>query len=318
MVLDRARERRRIDLAREIVVGAQHLQVAQRQQLLGVCGIDRVPAHLHAVLGRAHHGRSNALPGRQQRPGERPVRGSLAERLAEWLPHVAERLAFLAVDVLANPARENDAVVLFRRAERRREEKRLNLGWQRVVAYGAQNGIRHPGRHRVELGRGRRIADLPIEAGATGDCLAARLEDANAAVILRRQQTPANVQSCRLHDAAVFDDGEVGRSPADINIQQAARLSLGQLDGPGSVGGEQGLEMVAGAGTHKVAALGREQVGDGPCVVAPNRLTGQDDGAGIDVVRRQACLPIRVVHEPAEGLIVDALAPGHVWGQMDR
>ena len=76
--------------------------------------------------------------------------------------------------------------------------------------------------------------------------------------------------------------------------------------------------MVAGAGTHKVAALGREQVGDGPCVVAPNRLTGQDDGAGIDVVRRQACLPIRVVHEPAEGLIVDALAPGHVWGQMDR
>ena len=60
-------------------------------------------------------------------------------------------------------------------------------------------------------------------------------------------------------------------------------------------------------GADELAALLGQDAGDALRVLAPQRLAGQDHGAGIDIVGMQSRPRIGVVDDLAERRIVDAL-----------
>ena len=67
------------------------------------------------------------------------------------------------------------------------------------------------------------------------------------------------------------------------------RLSSSLRDprGARAVGGEHGFHVMAGGGADELAALLRQHLGDALRVLAPQRLAGEDDRAGVDVVGLQ-------------------------------
>ena len=83
------------------------------------------------------------------------------------------------------------------------------------------------------------------------------------------------------------------------------------------MGGEEGLEVVAGGGADEVAPLGGEDVGDGAGVVSADGFASQDNGAGVHLFRAQAGLFICCIDDTAEGLVVYALPAGSVGGEVD-
>ena len=141
--------------------------------------------------------------------------------------------------------------------------------------------------------------------------LSARLQHADAAVGIGGQQAPADVQRSRLEDAAVLDDGELRCAAADVDVQETLVVALTHGDRAGPVGREQSLEVVSRRGTDEVAPLGGEKVRDGARIVAADRLAGQDDGTGVDVLGTEARCRIRVVDQTAEGLIVVDMHAAH-------
>jgi hypothetical protein len=58
----------------------------------------------------------------------------------------------------------------------------------------------------------------------------------------------------------------------------------------------------------KATALGGEEVGDRARIVAANRFTGQNDGAGIDVARAQAGFAVGGVDKLPQRPIVDTFS----------
>src|SRR5437016_4750190 len=87
----------------------EHLKVLARHQLARLRDVYRAPGQLHAVLRSAERGRADALPRRQQPPGQAPFVDTPAQRSPEPPAQIAEIALFTAVDVLADAAREHDA-----------------------------------------------------------------------------------------------------------------------------------------------------------------------------------------------------------------
>ena len=101
------------------------------------------------------------------------------------------------------------------------------------------------------------------------------------------------MQRGRGGDAAGFDDSELRRAPADVDVEDALLRVVRDAGGARAVGGEQRFHVMAGGGADEVAALGRDHAGDRLGVVAAQRLAGQDHHAGIDVDRDPARPPRR-------------------------
>src|SRR5947199_391263 len=98
-----------VDRALEGHRGLEHLEILSRQQLARLRDVYRVSGQLHAVLRSAERCRADALPRRQQPPGQAPFVDTPAQRSPEPPAQIAEIALFTAVDVLADAAREHDA-----------------------------------------------------------------------------------------------------------------------------------------------------------------------------------------------------------------
>ena len=64
-------------------------------------------------------------------------------------------------------------------------------------------------------------------------------------------------------------------------------IFAGQGDGAGAIGRHQRFHIMAGRGAHELAAFLGEQIGDGAGIISLQRFAGQDNGAGVDVLRCQ-------------------------------
>ena len=116
---------------------------------------------------------------------------------------------------------------------------------------------------------------------------------------------------------ALLDQAELGGAAADVDVEDALALVAGNPRGAGAVGGQHRFHVMAGGGGDEFAALLGQDRGDALRVLAPQRLAGEDDHAGIDVVGMQFGGGIGVVDDGAELGVVDALL-ALVGRQRDR
>ena len=72
-----------------------------------------------------------------------------------------------------------------------------------------------------------------------------------------------------------------------------------------------------GGGADELAGLLGEQVGDGARVLALNRLAGEDNGAGVDLVAFDPCIRVSAADEAGQFFDVDGVV-GKIRRQQDR
>ncbi len=92
---------------------------------------------------------------------------------------------------------------------------------------------------------------------------------------------------------------------------------VGDPRGARAVGGEHRLHVMAGGGGDEIAALLGQQPGDRLGVLAPERLAGEDDDAGVDVGGLEAGGRVGLVDDGGERRVVDALV-ALIGGQRHR
>ena len=170
--------------------------------------------------------------------------------------------------------------------------------------------IGHALRHLVELRGREHVAARPVEAGLAGVKAAGRIEPHDAADVVDHLQPAADMQRGGRDHVALLDDGELGGAAADIEVEDALALLVRHLRRARAVGGQHRFHVVPGGGGDEIAALLRQQPGDGLGILAPQRLAGEDDHAGVDVPGLYARRRIGLIDDDAERGVVDTLVAG--------
>ena len=165
-------------------------------------------------------------------------------------------------------------------------------------------------RDLVELRRRQHVAPAPEEAGLARVVAPGRIEPHDAADLVHHLQPAADMQRRGRHHVAVLDDAELGGAAADVDVEDALVLVMRHLRGARAIGRQHRLHVVPGGGGDEIAALLRQQAGDGLGILAPQRLAGEDHHAGVDVVGLHAGGGVGGIDDGAERGVVDALVAG--------
>ena len=174
----------------------------------------------------------------------------------------------------------------------------------------ATSEIRHALRHLVELRGREHVAARPVEAGLAGVEFARRIQPHDAADAVDHLQPAADMQRRGRDHVALGDDGELGGAAADVEVEDALALLVRHLRRARAVGGEHRFHVVPGSGGDEIAALLGQERSDGLRILAPQRLAGEDDHAGVDVPGLQAGRRIGLVDDARQRGVVDALVAG--------
>ena len=306
MTADRLRYASRVDRAGQVHVGLQHLQVLARQQHAGVGDVDRVTGELHAVFGSADGRGADAFPRGQQRVRQLARVHAPAHRGAQAPAEVTEIARLAAVDILGHAAREHHAREPFEGLERLGEPKRRHLCLRWILRERREERIGHPVRDTPDLIVGHGSADRPFDAGIPRELLAGGIQARDSSALVRHE-APADVDRRGVDHAPVLDQRQLGRAAADVDIEHRPLQIARGLRGARAVRGQQRLHVVAGRGADELAAHLRDHLGDRLGVLAPQRLAGEDDGAGVDVVGVDARLGVGAVDDLAHRPLVDSL-----------
>ena len=85
----------------------------------------------------------------------------------------------------------------------------------------SEQGFGHCIGHLIELFGRNRVAELPFEAGAFGVSLAGGIETNDAEILVDHLQASADMISGGRQNAALFDQRQLGRAAANVDIENA-------------------------------------------------------------------------------------------------
>ena len=115
---------------------------------------------------------------------------------------------------------------------------------------------------------------------------AAGLLDAHdPAVRLETDEPRADIERGEVDDLAVGADRDLGGAAADVDVHHPALVADRARHRARAVGRHHRLQAVAGADRDQPAGLPREQFADRARVAPLHRDAGQDQRAGVDLVR---------------------------------
>ena len=171
---------------------------------------------------------------------------------------------------------------------------------------GGDQRVGHAVGDLFHVGERDGVAAVPGKAGALGVMLSRRIE-AHDLAVLDHLQAAADMHGGGGDHLAVLDQAELCGAAADIDVEDALVLVAGNARGAGAVGRQHRFHVMAGGGGDEFAALLGQDLGDALRVLAAQRLAGQNDHAGVDIVGMQIGGVIGVVDDGAELFVVDAL-----------
>ncbi len=177
----------------------------------------------------------------------------------------------------------------------------------RPLGQRLDQSVGHAVRDHVEIVRPDGVALDPGKSGLAGMEFAGRIEPGDLGGLVDHLQAAADMHRGGRRDLAFLDQRQLGGAAPDIDIEDALVLVVRHPRGAGAERRQERFHVMPGGGADELAALLGQDAGDALRVLAPQRLAGQDHGAGIDIVGMQARARIGVVDDLAERRIVDAL-----------
>ncbi len=170
---------------------------------------------------------------------------------------------------------------------------------------------------RLRSGGGSGLPERKPDAQRRGDLACRRLDAREAGLVVLDDQPAADRNGAGCEDAAVLDEGELGGSAADIDVEHGCIAAARQRDGTGSVCRHLAFHMVARGGADELAGFFREQVGNGARIAALECLAGEDDGAAVDRLALDPGEGVATADEACELVDVDRVV-GPVGREQDR
>src|SRR5246127_4372476 len=155
-------------------------------------------------------------------------------------------------------------------------------GWRRSISPMTMRAMRAATRWRSPGASGAPSASSMPRAWAI--CSAGSLEGGGPPVSPFDDHPPPHRNGAGGQDAAVLDQREFGRAAADVDIEQCRVVTARERDGARSMGCHLAFHVVAGRGADEFAGFLGEEIRDGACVAALERLAGQNDGAAVDLL----------------------------------
>ena len=122
--------------------------------------------------------------------------------------------------------------------------------------------------------------------------LAHRVQARNArlavADVVGHQESPAGVHGCGGDQLTTLNETELGGAAADVDVEDAAARVKRAPCRARAVHRQHRLHVVAGGGADEFTALLGQHGRDGLAVFAAQGFTGQDHGAGVNLVGMQS------------------------------
>jgi hypothetical protein len=233
------------------------------------------------------------------------LRDTQGNGVAKLGAEVAEVARLALIDIFADAAGKHHAVDATEFGNRIGEVKMRDIVRQRPRRDRSDECIGHAVGDVLQVGGHDGIAAAPGKAGTLGVMLAGRVE-ADDLAVLDHLQAAADMHRGGRDHFAVFDQAELGGAAADVDIEDALAAVVRHPRGAGAVGRQHRLHVMSGGGGDEFAALLGKDLGDALRVLAPQRFTGQNDDAGIDLVGRQGGRGIGIVDDGAELGVIDA------------
>ena len=300
-------------------VARQHRQVLQRQ-LVGIGDQDGVAADLNRKLRGADDGRANALARVPDRSKVAPMRQQMAQLLGEVGAEIAEAPSFPLIEIFRDPAGKGDGIDApvgeLGRPGFGHEQRPCKLARLAQIDQSHDHAS-HARGDALAVARRERRTERELDAESLGNLLGRRFDAREAAAVAFDDQPAAHRNGARSQDAAVLDQREFGRAAADVDIEQCRVVTARERDGARSMGCHLAFHVVAGRGADEFAGFLGEEIRDGACVAALERLAGQNDGAAVDLLAFDAGIGVAAADETGEIVEVDGVV-GPVGRQQDR
>ena len=156
------------------------------------------------------------------------------------------------------------------------------------------------------LGR-ERAAELELDAELGGKAPAGLLDAHDAAGVVEADEARADVDGGEVDHLAVGADRDLRGAAADVDVHHRRVVADRARDRAGAVGGHHGFQVVAGRDRDHLAGLAREQFADLAGIAPAHGDTGQDQGAGVDLVGIDLGVLVLALDEGAERVGVDGL-----------
>ena len=220
--------------------------------------------------------------------------------MTQQAAHVAEVLGFAAIHIFAHAAGEHHALDLPQIGQGIGQKQVFDSLPDRTPAHCCQQGLGHPLCHLRHLRFAGGVPGLPLEARFAGMVLAGRIQAHDFARFIHHQQTAADMQGSGRLDLAAFDNGQLGGAAADINIEDPFAGLVRGARRARAIRCQHGFHVMACGGADELTALFGQDRRDRLRVLAPQRLTGQDHGTGVNVVGMQAGALVGLIDNGAQ------------------
>ncbi len=227
--------------------------------------------------------------------------------LGQQRAEIAERSGFAAVDVFRHAAGERDLGDRATMRERIEPAQAMAIDARRAALHGLEQALGHARRHLLRVLRRERAADFQLDAKLGGKAPAGFLDARDAAAVVEADEAGADVDGGEVDHLAVGAKRDLRGATADVDVHHNRVVAHRAGGGAGAISGHHRFEVVAGRDRDHLAGLRREQFADLAGVAPAHGDTGQDQGAGIDLLRIDLGLRVLARDEGAELVGVDGL-----------
>ena len=248
------------------------------------------------------------------------MRERVAQLLGEVGADIAEAPAFALVEIFRDAAGKGhgvDALVGELGRPRRRHQQRPRKLARLPQVDEPHDHARHARGDALAVPRRQRLSERELDAERLGDRFHGRLDAREPILIVLHDQAAADGDGAGGEDAAILDQGELGRAAADIDVEQRRIVAARERDGAGAVRGHLAFHMVAGRGADELSGLLGKELGDGVRVAALERLAGEDHRAAVDLLALDAGIGVAAADEAGEIVDIDGVV-GPIRREQDR
>ena len=220
-----------------------------------------------------------------------PVREPRAHLGGELRAEIAVRFRLAAIDVFGDAAGKAHVGQLAAEVQRSRAATAGAAGARRAARHRFEQAVGHARGERVRRVFGEHRARLELQAELGAEAAAGFLEPHDAARVVEHDEPRADVERGDVDHPAVGADRDLRGAAADVDIHHRRAVADRARRGARAVGRHHRFQAVAGADRDHLARLAGEQFADAPRIAPPHRDAGQDERAGIDLVRVDSWRP---------------------------
>ena len=158
--------------------------------------------------------------------------------------------------------------------------------------------------------RRKRGADLQLDPELLRKTPRRLLDPRDAPRRIEADEPRPDIDGGQIDHAALAADRNLRGAAADVDIHDRGAVADRARHRARPIGRHHGLQIVAGRDRDHLAGLRREQLADLARVAAAHRDAGQDQRAGVDLLRVDLGVHVLALDESAERRGVDLLLRG--------